>query len=288
MIKAVSTAKPAYGVWDKVRVSKKLFDLLITHPVFQMEPKAINTAQYWLSAVDAAMEKNDGNPVTWEYEDIQNRFQAFNRSYTVFRDALRDLGLITFTPYKPPPNVGVKGECRKFTITPLGRKLISDGNYQWLYNLLKDPVSKRRNQVAISKRKKTRTVYTEPMKRIIDEFSHAVKFEREPLLGQLSADLSENLGRFNSAIYHLLALERKEFGELEVKEGRIYHEFVGLPSEYRVFASFKGNPYVATLDIRACHPTFLGKMLREFYQECMDMDASAMFLTNGLWRLLRS
>jgi hypothetical protein len=56
---------------------------------------------------------------------------------------------------------------------------------------------------------------------------------------------------------------------LEVKEGRIYHSFIALPEEYRPFALFNGNPYVATVDIRACWPTFLGKFLRDFYQYWM-------------------
>jgi len=59
----------------------------------------------------------------------------------------------------------------------------------------------------------------------------------------------------------------KKFGDLEIKEGRIYNDFVALPREYRPFARFKRKPYVATLDIRACHPTFLGQLLRGFYQQ---------------------
>lgn len=268
--KASVVNSTAYRVWNRVKVSKELFDLLIKHPVFKKEPKAINTAQYWLSAIDAAMGQNDDKPVTWFYKDIENRFQGYTQSHTVFRDALRKLGLITYTTHKPPPNLFVKGECRKFTITPLGRKLVSGGNYQWLHNLLNDPQTRRRNTVAVSKRKGTRTVYTEPIKRIIDEFSHTVKFNWEGVLNQLRADKVKFPGTYNSALHHLLSFARRTFAELVVKEGRIYHEFVALPSEYRPFALFKGKPYVATVDIRACHPTFLGKFLREFHQACMD------------------
>lgn len=258
-------ANSAYGAWDRVKVSKNLFDLLFTHPVFQREPKAINTAQYWLNEIDAATARNEGRPVTWDYKDIQDRFRKFAQSPTVFRDALRDLGLVNFTTYKPPPNALVQGTCRAFTITRLGQNLISEGNQQWLYSLLKDPQTHRRNQVAVSKRKKSRMVYSDPMKRIIDEFRHAVEFERDSLLHFLNTEKVKNPTRCRAAYHDLLALVTKKFRELEVKEGRICYEFVTLPAEYRPFALVKGKLYVATLDIRACWPTFLGKLLGEFY-----------------------
>jgi hypothetical protein len=257
-----------YRVWDRVKVSKEFFDLLIKHPVFLSEPKAINTAQFWLAAIDAAMAQNDDEPVPWGWEDIQNRFQGFTQSHTKFRDALRDdLELITFTRYRIPPNGWVKGECRKFTVTPLGRQLIADANYQWLYKLLTDPKAMANNRSAISKRKPDRIVYPDPMMRIIDELHHGVKFQREGLLALLNHQKAVAPKRQRSALHHLLALERRKFKELRLKEGRIFNRFVALPSEYRPLAIYKGNPYVATVDIRACHPTFLGTLLLGFYRQ---------------------
>lgn len=275
--------KGKYAAWDRVKVGKVFFDLLISHPVFQREPKAINMAQFWLCEIDSAMGRNNNQPVTWFYKDIENRFQGYEQSHTVFRNALRDdLGLITFTPYRPPANESAQGECRKFTVTPLGRKLLADGNYQWLYKLLKDPDVRRRNQVAISRRKPNRKVYADPMKRMIDEFNHAVKFERDGLLDELRKDESkkgtkEGKGRFEYVLHILLDFETRWFKELEVKEGRIYHSFIALPREYRPYALFEGKPYVATVDIRACWPTFLGDLLWNLYQFWMEgsqLDAS--------------
>ena len=269
--------KGKYAVWYRVKVGKDFFNLLISHPVFRREPKAVNTAQFWMCAMDALMCRNNDQPVTWYYKDIENRFQGYEQSHTAFRDALRGLDLIKFSPHRPPANESVQGECRKFTVTPLGRKLLADGNYQWLYKLLNDPVVRRRNQVAISKRKPTRRVYSDPMKRIIDEFNHAVKFERDGLLNELKKDKVECKGRYDYALHILLDLETRWFEELTVKHGRIYHSFIALPEEYRRFALFDGKSYVATLDIRACWPTFLGKFLRDFYEfwmtEC-NRDAS--------------
>ena len=281
-----------YAVWDRVRVSQGFFDLLITHPVFQTEPKAINTAQYWLCAIDAAMGKNDDKPVTWFYRDIENRFQGYSQSHTTFRNALRELGLLTFTTYRPPANESAQGECRKFTITPLGRNLLADGNYQWLYKLLKDPVIRRRNLVAISRRKANRRVYADPMMRLIDEFNHTVTFEKDALLAELEKDKVECKARYDYALHILLDFETRWFTELEVKNGRIYHSFIALPREYRPFALFKGNPYVATLDMRACWPTFLGKLLRDLYEfwlrTCQQNDAQANPTTDEIGSYLKT
>ena len=270
-VKASAVNSTAYRVWNRVKVSKELFDLLFTHPLFRKEPKAINTAQYWLSAMDAAMVGNDDKPVTWDWKDIQDRFRPYANPSTLYRDALRELGLITFTTYKPPPNAFVQGECRKFTVTPLGRRLVASANYQWLHNLLKDPQTRRRNQVAISKRKVTRKHYDDPMQKRIHLLNATVKFDEDEIFKQLEHDRVNKPGRYRSALHHLLALERKSFKGLEIKAGRIYHEWVGLPKPYRLFASVNGRRYSAILDIRCCHPTFLGRYLRESWDGLLKL-----------------
>lgn len=264
--------KSIYGRWNRVRVSQSLFELLVQHPVFRKEPEAINTAQYWLSAIDSVMDGNDRRPVTWFHKDIQNRFRSYSQSYTVFRDALRDLGLVRFTrTYRPPAGWGVHGECKTFEITEKGRNLVADGNEEWLYALLAvGTPTRRKNQLAVSKKKGRRIVPADPIQRIIDEFRHEVKFQPDGLLRKLRSDKTNDHGAFSSALHLLLAFETRKFCKLEVKEGRIYYEFVALPSEYRRFATLDGDPYVATLDIRACHPTFLGRFLHELYQNFMD------------------
>jgi len=265
-----TAAASPYRVWNRVKVSKEFFDLLITHPVFAAEPKAINTAQYWLTAIDAGMERNDDQPVTWDWKDIADRFRPYSQSYTKFRNALRKLELIDFTTYRPPPNYGVPGECRKYVITPLGRKLVLEGNHQWLYKLLKDPTTWRRNQVAISKRKVRDRVYAEPEKQIVNAFTTAVTFDRDAVWSRLEQDKVEAPGTYRSAVHHVSAIVEKKFSDLEIENGRIYNNFVNLPREYKPFARFKGKPYVAILDIRACHSTFLGEFLRDLFQSSID------------------
>lgn len=267
---------PSYGDWDKVRVTEVFFDHLYGHPVFEDDPKAINTAQYWLNALDKAICANDGQPVTWGWKDIQDRFRAYSGSHTAseFRDALRDLKLIKFSSYRPPANDSATGECRQFEITNFCRRLLTDCNSQWLYKLLdKKDAEYRRNQIRISRRKKTKTVYSEAIKTIIDDVLHGVEFDSDATKKLLARDRAESIERYSLALHLLVAFQTEKFCELEMKEGRIYHEFVALPRKYRPFASFKGKPYIATIDIRACHPTFLGKLLNDYYEQYLVMPA---------------
>jgi hypothetical protein len=221
------------------------------------------------------MERNEEKPVTWDWKDIENRFQSYAQPYTKFRNALRDLGLIEFTSYRPPPNYLVDGECRKFTVTPLGRKLVLQGCHQWLHKLLQDSDTWRKNQVNISKRKVRHKVYSEPEKQIIHDFIANVTFDRDAVWQRLEQDKEQDPGQHRSGVYHVTALLEKDFDDLETKHGRIYNDFVALPGEYRPFAKFKNKPYVATLDIRACHPNFLGKFLREYFEMMTGLDGSS-------------
>jgi hypothetical protein len=124
--------------------------------------------------------------------------------------------------------------------------------------------------VNISKRKVRQTIYSEPTQQIVHDFIANVTFERGAVWQRLEQDKERDPGQYRSGVYHVTALLEKDFDDLETKHGRIYNDFVALPSEYRPYAKFKNKPYVATLDIRACHPNFLGKLLREYFQGSID------------------
>src|SRR5215472_5991881 len=109
---------------DTVKVSREFFDLLITQPVFATEASAINTAQEWLRDIDAAMNMSRGQAVAWPHKRIQDLFRKHTQPHTAFRDVLRDVGLITFTGYRPSQNAGVQGEHRTFALTSLGKRLV--------------------------------------------------------------------------------------------------------------------------------------------------------------------
>lgn len=239
--------------WDQEKVGMRFYLTLIQHPVFKKEPKAINEAHSWLNDIAAAMLANDGNPVTWGHKNIQDRFRKFAQSHVDFLAALQKLNLICITQL---------GHCRQFGLPTLWA--LADGNYRWLHLLITDPKIRRRNQVAIAGRKKRRTVYADPTKRIVDDFRHGVKFERDGLLKQLRVDnhslQSRARERLCSVVHPLLAFETRKFCELKLNKGKIYHEFISLPWNYRRFALFKGKPYIAFLDIKDCQPKFAGSL----------------------------
>ena len=217
------------------------------------------------------MERNEDKPVPWHHKDIANRFQSFSQPYKAFRDALRELELIDSGPYKPPPNAFDDGECREFIVTPLGQKLVLEGNHQWLYKLLKDPAVRHQNQINISKRGVRDKDYAEPEKRIVHSFISEVIFD-SVVWDQLDHDKADKdkCGTWRSGEHHVRALVEKKLPDLEIAHGRVYNDFVAMPEKYRPFARHKRKPYIATLDIRACHPTFLGEFLRDYYQSTAD------------------
>lgn len=231
----------SFPEWDNVRVCETAFETLTRHYVFLREPKAANIALYWLRDLDAAVERNRGHPVSWPWKDLQNRFRAYKHSYTLFCGALKDLGLITLSTSSS------RGNCRQFAIRPEGRIIVADSNFWWLAYLLQEPDARRHNQVAISRRKRTRRVYADPIKRTIDAFNHAVRFDQNRLLAQLRSDRAHNAKRYRAALHHLLAIERRDFGELELKGGRIYNVFSALPLEYRIIGKLKRRVYVAVM-----------------------------------------
>src|SRR5262245_59759667 len=118
-------ANPQYRMFcDTRKVTRELFNRLKRNPAFKREPDAINTAQEWLREIDADMNWNGGGAVAWPHKRIQDRFRKHTQPHTTFRDALRDVGLITFSAYRPSQSAGVHGEKRRFALTALGKRLV--------------------------------------------------------------------------------------------------------------------------------------------------------------------
>ena len=269
-------------VYDPVRVARELFDRLKRHPPFRLEPQAINTAQEWLREIDAAINLNGGKPVALAHKRIQDRFRKHTQPHTTFRDALRDIGLITLTGYRPSQKAGVQGEHRTFALTALGRRLVRKSNYQWLCALFNDPKVRRKNQVAVAvaKHRHPTSGYTDAALQAIDAFRRGVTFEHTDLLralkldksvlAELKWDMTARPAMAGAALPFLLAIVRRDFGPLERREGKIDYEFASLPAKYRRFAVFNGRPYAASLGFYGGHVSFLGKMLNDAYQRRMD------------------
>ena len=237
---------------DQTKVGVGFFYTLAEHPVFKREKSAINEAHYWLSEIAAAMTANYGNPVTCGYKKIQDRFRKCAQSHVEFLGALSELQLINVTQRRRSTKESGDGQPRQFALTPRAWFLLAQGNSRWLHLLITDAKTRRRNQVAIARRKMRRTVCSDPTMRAIDEFRYGLKFERAGLLKQLRLDSSRAGVRHAFVVHLLLAFETRTFCDLILKEGQIYHEFVSLPWNYRRYAAFKGKRYVTFLNVKEC------------------------------------
>ena len=257
-----------YKTWDRVRVGKEFFDLLFADPLFLQYPKAINTSYYWLNAIQAGVSNNEGKPITWHYKDIENRFQAYNVYYTLFRDKLKDLGLITYSAsYKAPKNVFTYGKCRHYNLTELGKSLILNSEKEYLYKLCKDPEVMRRNQKSCSKRKASHKTYSDPLLSHYNDIQNHITFDIDLIERQLAKETNKD--KQLAIRSNLTQLKEKRFNALEfnVNAGnRVPNIITNFAKDYKVHLAYKNTyVYTATLDMRCCHATFLGELLFRIY-----------------------
>jgi hypothetical protein len=229
---------------------------------FKLEPEACKVAKEWMNELAIAIFANRGNPVPWDYKNLQDRFRKFNQSHIQFLDALRERNFI---------NITQKGNSRRFELMDRAWGELATENYRWLRLLKIDPTLRKRNKSAIAKRKKRRKVYANPTMRIIDDFRYGVEFERAGLLRQLRLDkdvISSSAKsrtprahiRFANVVHPLLAFETRNFCDLKIKNGVIYHEFMSIPWNYRRFATFNGKPFLGHSDIGKHLPSFLKEL----------------------------
>ncbi len=248
--------------------------------VTEWEPKLRQAIVKWLNELSDAVDKNGGKPVTWDYKKLQDRFRGFDCSYTAILEALRNNFFIEITQV---------GGRRQFNITDCGWTFLVYEKYDELRLLLSDPLAQKRNRDAIAKRKDRRKVYTDPTKRIIDDFRHSVEFGHKELLKQLRRDRGTPLAlakkavkidgelrthlhtpianiRFQNVLRPLLAFETRKFWNLIRDErGQIYHEFTPLHWNYLRFATFNGKPFALRLVIKHLQPTYLRKLSFDLY-----------------------
>jgi hypothetical protein len=247
--------------------------------VTEWEPKLRHAADKWMNELSEATDKNGGQPVPWDYKDLQDRFRRFACSHNEILEALRNVFFIEVTQV---------GNRRQFNLTDCGWTYLVNENYGKLRLLLTDPIARKRNREAIAKRKINRKVYADPTKQIIDDFRHGVEFEHKGLLKQLRKDRDTpcrisrkaikingelrthaktpiaNI-RFQNVLQPLLAFETRKFCDLIFHEGKIHHEFEFLHFACRKLASFNGRPYILCMDITSAHRTYLRKLPSDFY-----------------------
>jgi len=261
---------------------------------YEWEPELQNKSVKWLNALSFAIQANRGNPVKWDYKNLQDRFRKFKHSNIEILDALQRAMLIKLTQ---------DGHSRKFEVTNWGLNLLAEKNYQKLLQLLTDKRVQKRNKDAIAHRKKSSTVYEDATLKIIDDFRFKVKFEKGDLLKQLQFDRSggsplEEYGneekkrqriafyqeRYKRAVFPLLSFETRIFCDLDMTDG--FHEFQAIPEKYRQFASVDVKPYLGKINIGEKLPTFLrelrGRMFPALHAFGENLGLTIVYVEQGI------
>lgn len=223
---------------------------LLTDPYFKNHWKLIPTVVKALNRILAfnledAKKKGGVSDIFWRF--FHNRFGA---QYTIVRDRLEGLGLLTVERDDRGPE---QKRCYGYRLTDKCHVLLSDTNQEYLHKLLTDKTKRRRVQKNISERRYRKKVYgdvRDELKATIDGIQFAEK-DVDGVCAQLLPEAAAH------ARYVLIQIEEKNYRGLEHNESdnRIPNPFTHLPADMKPVLTVNGLPYVTTVDIRSAYPS---------------------------------
>lgn len=257
-----------YPYYLHEQVSVEFCNLLLTHAVFENEPKAVMAAFKWLNNVLRGQQRKENKPVTFYSEDIKQQFRSYSATpYTQFVDALVSLKLVTIpgshqqgfkTKYLSQPGV-----CMKYALTENGKTLITSSNREYFKKLTGDKVVRRKAQQRASENKSNHAPYGDFfLDYQLDLLMHlSFDFTRVEQALDQDSDCNDDCNI-------LTDICNKSYSRLKrnATDGRVWNPVVGMAVKYRPHLRYKGMSYVAAIDQRACHPTFLGLFLLSYFK----------------------
>jgi hypothetical protein len=257
-----------YPYYLNEQVSVEFYNLLLTHAAFKAEPKAVMAAFKWLNNVLRGQQRNDQKPVTFFSEDIKGQFGSYSSTpYTQFVDALVSLNLVTIPgAYQPgftTKYLSQPGKCYTYSLTEQGKTLITSSNRQYFKKLNRDKLVRRKAQKRASENKSNHAPYGDFFFDYQLDLLMNLSFDF-PKVDQIldqDDDCNDDCNFFHD-------IKDKHFNRLKrnATDGRVWNLVVAMGREYRPHLRYKGMNYVASIDQRACHPTFLGLFLLSFYK----------------------
>ena len=260
------------------RVSVTFYNLLRTDKAFDASPEVIPCAYYWLTQL---RRKNSFDAKTFRRcrrkgssiasVQIKRTFRRYTgaHSYKQYLAALVSLGLLeileTFCP-RSYDKINNTGKCFEYSVTAKCDALLDDSEREYFRKLVaREPIEQTLIAESITLRNTMNIHYSDD----------SLAYLWEGLVNlEWDLDYANHLLRTvpltveASGAVHALLNDccRKDYRILQRQKGRVWHEFVALPSAFRQAATYKGMPRRFTLDIRACHPTFLSAYLLSMYQ----------------------
>lgn len=253
------------------RVGVDFYNKLMTHPVYQDNWKAISGAFYFLNRVSLTNKKSN-----WEYAEFQSEnikiifhpyFKKGECDYVKFIDALVELELLRKDPSYLSASFdhSGNGRCMGYVVTDEGIDLIYDCNKEFLKKLHTDKKTKDKNTRSIRDRK----VMTKEHGDYLLNYIHAglinSNFNYDAVSEMIDKADWEPLTK-QAAITQLTNFKEKKFMALKYNDttGRVYNDFATLKSELRQHFTQDGMRRIATIDIRACHPTYFAAYLVDY------------------------
>ena len=231
----------------KERTSVSLNNILLFHPYFAEHWKVIPPVIRMLNHVLHCNHADDG------FSSITHRrFKArFHGDYIPIRDALESLGLLRVIRTWRKKSATDSGKCYDYYLTPKCQRALADANRQYLYLLLTDKPTKRRNQFAISKRQHNRKVYGD-VRDILKDAVDGITIDLNQV-EKVVATMPDGKAAFVWSL--LVDIVRKDYSDLayNAKDGRVWTPYAQLPAEIRQLIKVKGLEYQRTMDIRSCY-----------------------------------
>jgi hypothetical protein len=264
-----------------IKIGTDFYGLLITHPTFSNNWKAISPAYDFLTQIAGYNHMDIGSMTEFHSKRIEKIFQPYvGYGYREYIDALRDLGLLeideiyyntNFTGGKidSESDTGLpqdRGFCKSYLVTEKGLDLLYSDKTEYLKKLHTQSDVILRNQKAVSQRVKNRKMTGDYVIDHQTKVQDSLSFNYSQAMSIVSGSLYTKESQ-TAAVQSLVEFSTKDFTPLARNEtdGRIPTAFVRMNSQLRdSFMYEKNTPRAAVLDIRACHPTFLGMYLVDY------------------------
>lgn len=257
-----------YMAFTNIKISITLNNILSQEPIFQGENrcKVISSCEYFMQKIFKFSQRHKDGWTRIHSKACDNDFRKYKIKYTEVFEILERHGIMF------PRKIGYldmkTGEriISRFRLTDFGVNLLFDPNKEYIRKQNNDPKEDKRIRNRKSKRKSR-------IKELEDQVIS--KTLRNILDLRIDESAFDNYWKYNrqyfspKQIYTIElykdSIKNGQFKNLRrcIKDARIHHPWVCMPSLLRPFFSLRGKKYLRTIDIRSCHPTFWAKYIFE-------------------------
>lgn len=254
--------------FTNIKISIILNQILVQEPLFQGENrcKVISSCERFMRWTFDFSTRNKYGWAKINSKACDKLFRSCEIKYTEVFEILERHGIMF------PRKVGFKsmktGEnvISRFRLTDFGINLLFDPNKEYIRKQNNDPKQDKRIRNRKSQRKSRikdseDQVISKILTNIIDLKIDESAFDEY---------WKDNKQYFSPKQIYTIELYKDSIknGQLKklrrcIKDGRIHHPWVCMPSLLRPFFSLRGKKYLRTIDIRSCHPTFWAKYIFE-------------------------